>query len=693
MTGQVMPSNAAEDGATATGEGSHSLLSRLADKVGDKVKVALSAMSIHKEKAKASLLDMSAPIRHNMLINFRDVVKSQSLHDPDMPRSLAKFLRDVLDQVWEDIEMEVEAKLEAALLKQYQDESEPGPTGHWPILGSWWRKSRAFVLHHYLPHNRSLFGKLKDPVYLAIMFLILLPVHGLRVAFFSLVLLFLLFPGPPDQFQLFNYVLLFKGTQFLTSGLITTMLGALQYFRCYSLDKENLLLCIDQSGPGASDLLGTLVDYFGSVALVWTAFSLLPWSKPLAARTYVARGPDDCDSRKAAGQESDGGRMRQLLVYDVRCFAISMAILTALTLATCNVDFLSSRRFHDFLKDPQLRANIYWCKVLYSLSSFPFTFFTIPVFLQVLTHTTPTGFNENGACVQFALPQGKTAAKPRKRQKVQQAFEKTTGRWKGTIEELISAGAANRGAQDGTGSRFADFNRGLWLKLRSGRVHHSELVEEAPDEEIWLSLYEESEDFCEEDAHGDHSQECRRNFQEQLKEILAKGEAARRAEGQGAEGYQFGDFTRGLVAVLRGPHTEEPASGQRAAPSEAGRGKLRQDPEAFASGSAAKNVTPEGSLEGRQDEERGEALPIHAAASSHGGTSHRHDLRDHMRQVVAHGGAVRRAAGSNQKEGYHFGDFTRGVIAGLRPSAPASAANNNAPREEDAGTSSVDNRR
>ena len=33
-----------------------------------------------------------------------------------------------------------------------------------------------------------------------------------------MVLAMLRFPGPPDEFQLVNYILVFKGAQFITSG-------------------------------------------------------------------------------------------------------------------------------------------------------------------------------------------------------------------------------------------------------------------------------------------------------------------------------------------------------------------------------------------------------------------------------------------------------------------------------------------
>ena len=139
---------------------------------------------------------------------------------------------------------------------------------------------RAFVLHHYLPHDRTIFGKLKDPVYLLLTAVTLLPVHLLRVAFFSAILLMIVVPGPPDEFQLVSFILNFKGTQFLNAGLLMMARGALEYFACFSFHKDRILQCVADSGPGAEgSLFLGVMDYLGSCLLVWVAFWALPHSK------------------------------------------------------------------------------------------------------------------------------------------------------------------------------------------------------------------------------------------------------------------------------------------------------------------------------------------------------------------------------------------------------------------------------
>ena len=48
-------------------------------------------------------------------------------------------------------------------------------------------------------------------------------------------------------------------------------------------------------------------------------------------------------------------------------------------------------------------STLYWLRVLYSLTTFPFLLLTLPVFSKVLTHAERTGFNREGHCVPFQL--------------------------------------------------------------------------------------------------------------------------------------------------------------------------------------------------------------------------------------------------------------------------------------------------
>eukprot|EP00930_Biecheleria_cincta_P039614 TRINITY_DN27214_c0_g1_i1.p1 TRINITY_DN27214_c0_g1~~TRINITY_DN27214_c0_g1_i1.p1 ORF type:complete len:865 (-),score=135.70 TRINITY_DN27214_c0_g1_i1:87-2681(-) len=345
------------------------------------------------------LLDLTAPFRNKLLVNIHSVWKSCVLGDPDMWQWWKSFVESCIDTVWVDIEHEVERRITNSLSgmpAENTDEIE-GPTAENAMaIVRYWLKFRAYVLHHYLAHNRSFFGKLKDPVYLFMFFCTAAPINGLRVVFFALVLAMLLVPGPPDEFQLVNYILVFKGTQFITSGFAGMASGAFRYFMCYTFLKDSFLECVEKHGPGSGMTSGQIGNYIGSICLVWLAFFFLPTSTKQATL--------DKSRNSAPPPKDTWQKLRWLLYYDMACFALSLVSLTFLGIVTCAVFYWTNGSFEGLMRDRQLHANLFWCNVLYSLLSLPFFLMKwVPGALAVVTHTTLTGYNVYGACVAFSL--------------------------------------------------------------------------------------------------------------------------------------------------------------------------------------------------------------------------------------------------------------------------------------------------
>jgi len=46
---------------------------------------------------------------------------------------------------------------------------------------------------------------------------------------------------------------------------------------------------------------------------------------------------------------------------------------------------------------------IFWARIMYSMLAMPFTLFQLPGLSGILTHTTPTGYNKYGFCVNFTM--------------------------------------------------------------------------------------------------------------------------------------------------------------------------------------------------------------------------------------------------------------------------------------------------
>jgi len=370
----------------------------------------LSEWEAKKNSTLKGLLRQGGPTLKRTLGWLGEVIQDSATSDPDMWNWVRPMLRSLVSSLWDDIEMEIEHGLKNYAFEKPAQETREERCRHDPAEARGCRKIglkiRAWTLSHYVPHNRSVFGRLKDPAYLLMTASTMLPVFGIRVFFFSMILLMLLVPGPPDEYQLINFILIFKGTQFFTSGVISAYVGAMEYFACYLLGGDDLRGCIETRGPGATDGVIYLVfDYIGSICLVWIAFLALPksrsrkphWEHTLDHRPVETRDPEVyCCCLK--GVPMRGGRLRALLRYDFCGFMLSLVMFVPILVDTA----IQEPTYAKFAA--RAKQTIFWCRILYSLLSLPFVIFIIPGLGRVLTHSVNTGYDSTGACLEFAYP-------------------------------------------------------------------------------------------------------------------------------------------------------------------------------------------------------------------------------------------------------------------------------------------------
>lgn len=435
----------------------------------------MSTQGIRREKNRQEFWEITAPVRRKLYGPIKESIISGATCDPDMWPSVKSGLETILDHLLTDVEHELERNLETAWMQRERDTAAEGPKGS--LLWTPWYRFRAFVLHHYLPHNKLLWGRLRDPVYLIIYLATFLPIHGVRVIIFSLVLLMLVFPGPPDEYQLINFILLCKGCQFLSTGLFQLLLGAMKYFFCYTFFRDasqpaELMTCIDNHGPGAHDGYGLALDYLGSITLVWIAFWLLPHSQK-HAEDRVHRADSDESKLEAAEEQrkadTAGGRLKALMWYDRKCFFLSAFIALMISLPNI-LKLWEDGGFYAVVSnlpgDPHFNANVFWCCVFYSLTSLPFFPFCIAGLQEVMTHCFATGFNKNGACVAFELEVPETAPAD--------TGARTLGRrlsWFAPgVTRVVRVLEEGRKARDGPVDEWdykrGDLGRGMWAMVK-----------------------------------------------------------------------------------------------------------------------------------------------------------------------------------------------------------------------------------
>jgi len=78
---------------------------------------------------------------------------------------------------------------------------------------------RAFFLYHYWPCDKSIFQMyMHEPIDICLLLLSLSPFVFVRVLFYTVLLLCLCFPWPPDEHQIVQFILACKGTAIISDG-------------------------------------------------------------------------------------------------------------------------------------------------------------------------------------------------------------------------------------------------------------------------------------------------------------------------------------------------------------------------------------------------------------------------------------------------------------------------------------------
>eukprot|EP00406_Dinophysis_acuminata_P068906 CAMPEP_0179292896 /NCGR_PEP_ID=MMETSP0797-20121207/43093_1 /TAXON_ID=47934 /ORGANISM="Dinophysis acuminata, Strain DAEP01" /LENGTH=543 /DNA_ID=CAMNT_0021002025 /DNA_START=1 /DNA_END=1632 /DNA_ORIENTATION=+ len=366
------------------------------------------AITTQKEIAKARFLEAMGPMRQQAMRHLVDMVKDTAVSDPDMWPCMRQFVRSSVEEVAKEVELEVDRTLKETVLRQRsQDTIRGAATTRWLCCCM---KLRAFVLHHLYPHNRSIFGHVKDPCWLLLTLMMLITGYGVRTATLVLVLFMHVYPGPPDEFQLVHFIASLKSTQFVSGGIVMLIMGAMNYFYCISRFPDDLKLCVDDDSIGLFYMQTVLLDFLSNYALMWLALAALPASTKQQPN-FVGRpsGPETATPRYCCclrRRNKAHPRLKMFVFYDTACFTLSVVVLAVLTAVTCSADLLAGKD-EDWQNDSQLTANIFWCRVLYSLLTFPFLVTVSPVatfHLPVLSRARPTGYNSQGACVTFLLP-------------------------------------------------------------------------------------------------------------------------------------------------------------------------------------------------------------------------------------------------------------------------------------------------
>jgi len=295
-----------------------------------------------------------------------------------MPRCVSRGKDRMVDSMWPDIREEILWEV-AVLLDGGPTEDELTPARGVDCFRAFWR-------YHLMPYDKGFWGQMRDPVQLAFRLFSLIPVYG--VSQFVFLFMFLIM-DKSDEFQLINFILSFKGTQFISMGVIRAVTGFFMFMMCVTAKASDNHSCEDEGPGNRGAMLITSAGFLLQVVLVWIAFVLLR----CAAEKGRTQLKGHVEHEHGGIARVSGGYIRYFLWYDTFFFVVAL-LLPAWVFMTRPSDKLK----HD---DWVLAHAVFGAQVIYGLLSAPFFLFTLPGLSRVLTHAMPTAYDRQGRCRKF----------------------------------------------------------------------------------------------------------------------------------------------------------------------------------------------------------------------------------------------------------------------------------------------------
>ena len=312
--------------------------------------------------------------------------------DPDMPRPVRRVAEAVVDGFMPEVRDMILESATAAFRKKVDDAAKmtaPAP----PCCPNVPARVRAHVLYHMFPHDKTVWACVKDPWWwFYTQALGAFPLWGVTTAWWFVVLALKWAERPVDEFQLVDFVVSFKASQFTTACVQAMVVGAALYASC--------IPDCSAGAPGSEPAFrATLWLFFARVLLCWVALGLLPWSAVKGGYHYEpVRGERASVARK-------GGRVWYWMCYDLVVAAGCLALVAVIYDRPGGADWVQN-------------AQLFHVKVLYGMLSFPWMVLKLPMMYSLILALKPTNYNRAGETVRPATGREMAAARDARRGKV-----------------------------------------------------------------------------------------------------------------------------------------------------------------------------------------------------------------------------------------------------------------------------------
>ena len=206
--------------------------------VATKVAIGYERLKGSVKETKDWVLDGATAKATAKLIKLFEPLAKSAMVPPHLPAFIEVPWEKAACQLWDRLEDEamrsfVLAKSRTGPASEYRELRAMFWAQEFPSVGGW-TTLRARLLYAIYPADRNFFLSMRDPFAVSLLLLRLCPWYGMSVIVF--VAKFFLIDRT-DEFQLVNYILGFKGFQFISSGILVGTMLAYQMAACVLLER------------------------------------------------------------------------------------------------------------------------------------------------------------------------------------------------------------------------------------------------------------------------------------------------------------------------------------------------------------------------------------------------------------------------------------------------------------------------
>ena len=332
--------------------------------------------------------------------------------DPWMPDFVKSLIRDFIDAIWPDVKEEAKD-----VILQGVAPSKGIAHGEPPCCGCF--SPISWIRYTLFPYDRNIWRLIRSPIWWLFTLAYIFPKYGVSQVAYGFNFLII---DQRDEFQLQEFIVKFKSLQFISLGVLSALVGSVQYYICTHQDN------CSEWAPQESAWTAAL--FVLQILLVWFAFLLLRCSRKKGGQYYQLQAHkaaklkkegrvdmlndicvgdtiamEEAHEASAAQKARSRGRLMKFLIYDFIIFLICVGLACWMAFHNYVSSDAEIGANSDIMGDRggnwKFKSGLFWLKAFYGFMAFPFVLLLIPGISTLLSHARPTGYNPWGNTVPY----------------------------------------------------------------------------------------------------------------------------------------------------------------------------------------------------------------------------------------------------------------------------------------------------